>query len=78
MRDKLDIAKKILKKHANNASYGLFDTRNLIGDPMTTLYSKDGLTIDICYKYEYFEVFGLSDSEFSELFAYYQTIIERD
>lgn len=74
MSNKLDIAKKILKKHADDARYGLFDTQNIIGDPMTTLYSKDGLTIDICYGYGYFEVFGLSDSEFRELFAYYQTI----
>jgi len=41
---------------------------------MSTLYDEDGLTIDICYEWAYFEVFGLSDSEFEELERYYEEI----
>ena len=74
MSSKLDVAKRIISDNIEKAKFGLFDTRNILGDPMTTLYSKDGLTIDICFKHEYFEVFGLSEYEFSELFAFYQTI----
>ena len=38
---------------------------------MTNIYSGNGLDIDICYGYAYFEVFGLTDDEFAELEEYY-------
>ncbi len=34
-------------------------------------YSKDGLQIDICYRYRYFEVFGLDDEDFERLTEFY-------
>ena len=61
--DKLEIAKKVIKENIKDGDCGLFNTRNLVGDAMTTLYEEDGLTIDICYFYSYFEVFGLTDAE---------------
>jgi len=30
--------------------------------------------IDICYYYEYFEVFGLTDDEFKELCSFYEEL----
>ena len=68
---KLDIAKKIIKEHYKEADCGLYDTRNIVGDWMTTIYEDDGLTIDICYNYSYFEVFGLSNKDFEELLTFY-------
>jgi len=41
---------------------------------MTCIYYEDGLQVDICYRYEYFEVFGLSDEEFEALKKYYNRI----
>lgn len=41
---------------------------------MENIYSSDGLAIDICYYYSYFEVFGLSEEEFNELRNYYNEI----
>lgn len=41
---------------------------------MTTIYKDDELTIDICYDYSYFEVFGLSDTEFEELEDFYESL----
>lgn len=38
---------------------------------MSTIYDEDGLTIDVCYYYSYFEVFGLTDEEFEELKKFY-------
>lgn len=38
---------------------------------MSTIYDEDGLTIDVCYRYSYFEVFGLTDEEFEELKKFY-------
>lgn len=69
---KLEIAKRIIKENFHYAKYGIFSSRNTVGDPMDRIYSKDGLAIDICYKYCYFEVFGLSDDEFDELKSFYE------
>lgn len=68
---KLDIAKRIITDNIKKAECGIFDTRNNIGDPMSTLYNENGLQVDICYRYEYFEVFGLTDKEFNKLEKYY-------
>ena len=47
---------------------GIFDSRNTAGDPMTTIYDEpaDGVVVDACYKYDYIEIFGLTDDEFTE------------
>ena len=71
---KLEIAKQIIKENYKSADCGIFNSRNLIGDSMTTIYDKDGLVIDICYYYSYFEVFGLSYEEFEELEEYYNQL----
>ena len=67
----LEIAKKIIKENFEEYDCGIFNTRNIVGDFMETLYNKDGLQIDICEGYAYFEVFGLSEKEFEELEKYY-------
>lgn len=71
---KLDIAKEIIKEHYEEADCGLYDTRNIVGDWMTTIYEDNGLTIDICYNYSYFEVFGLSNKDFEELLTFYASL----
>lgn len=68
---KLAIAKKIIKEYYKDAEYGIFKTRNSANDVMTNVYAGDGVYIDICYEFEYFEVFGLTAMEFSELEEYY-------
>ena len=74
MKDKLEIAKKVIKENYKDADCGIFDCRNLAGDSMTTIYDEDGLQIDICYGYSYFEVFGLTNKEFQELEKYYEEL----
>lgn len=71
---KLDIAKDIIKGFYFLADCGLYNTRNIVGDRMTTIYEDNGLTIDICYNYSYFEVFGLSKADFKELEKFYNTL----
>lgn len=71
---KLEIAKEVIKEYYSNGDCGLFNSSNILGDPMVTLYDKDGLTIDICYYYSYFEVFGLSNEEFQELSNFYRNL----
>ena len=74
---KLDIAKRIIKENYKDADCGIYDTRNIVGDQMTTIYRGNELTIDICYHYSYFEVFGLSNDEFDELEKFYN-ILDRE
>lgn len=44
-----------------------FNTGNLVGDPMVTVYDEDGITVDYCQKYDYIEIFGLTQSQFESL-----------
>ena len=71
---KLDIAKDIIKEFYFLADCGIYDTRNIVGDRMTTIYGDNELTIDICYDYSYFEVFGLSKTDFNELKKFYNAL----
>lgn len=72
---KLDVAKAIIRENYKLARCGIHNCNNLIDDPLTfALYEDDDLTILICYGYEYFEVFGLSDNEFAELEKYYEEL----
>ena len=71
---KLEKAKEIITKNYSEGDCGIFDSRNIIGDWMTTIYNDGELTIDICYSWNYFEVFGLSDEEFDELARYYSKL----
>lgn len=44
-----------------------FNTRNIVGDEMETIYSEDGIFVDICYYWNYLEIFGLTKEEYQEL-----------
>ena len=70
----LEKAKEVIKEYYNEAKHGIFDSRNSVGDHMTNIYYEDGLIIDICYDYCYFEVFGLSVEDFDELASYYASL----
>lgn len=72
---KLEIAKEVIKNNYKYARCGIFDTRNIVGDDMSNIYEDEELTIDICYPYEYFEVFGLSKDEFNELAMFYEDLV---
>lgn len=72
--DKLNEAKRIIKKYYTKAKCGIFDCRNFSGDIMNTIYRKNGLTIEICYNWAYFEVFGLTPAEFEELENFYYNL----
>lgn len=39
---------------------------------MHNVYEKDGVSIDVCYRYEYYEVFGLNEEDFLELEKAYE------
>ena len=72
--NRLDKVKKVIKEHIEEADCGLFFVPNWCGDPMETITVVDGVTIDICYYYSYFEVFGLNKEEQDELLKYYEEL----
>ncbi len=72
----LEKAKEIVKTYYMDARWGIFNSRNIFGDETYTIYKDKGLTIDICYDYSYFEVFGLSNDEFEELAEYYNSLLK--
>ena len=74
---KLEKAKQVIEHYYEDATGGIFDSRNIVGDLMDNIYEDDGLSIDICYGYAYFEVFGLTDEEFEELADFYESL-QRD
>jgi len=45
----------------------MYNTRNIEGDIMATIYDKDGIQIDHCDEYRYIEIFGLTIPEFREV-----------
>ena len=74
MESKLDIAKKIIEEQWKYYQCGIFNSRNIIGDYMCTIYDDNVLVIDVCDDYAYFEVFGLTQKEFDELSDFYDKL----
>jgi len=62
------IKEKIEKE---DITLGLYFTRNIIGDSMTTVFSGDFFDVDVCFWYQYFEVFGCTPSEEKSLVEFY-------
>ncbi len=71
---RLDRAKAVIAFHIRDGNCGLFSTRNTVGDTVTTIYEDDGISIDLCSHWSYFEVFGLTDKEFEELDKFYDAV----
>lgn len=67
--DKIYELKKFLQEEFPNEQ--AFNTRNIVGDSMETVYEKNGITVDYCYYYDYIEIFGLTDEEFEDLIDNY-------
>jgi hypothetical protein len=74
MMTNLEKAKKIIRENFSQAECGIYNTHNVSGDLMGTIYDENGLRIDICVYYGYFEVFGLTDEEFEELERFYNSL----
>ena len=66
--------KNLIKKYYKDADCGLYNTRNTEGDTMTVLYKNGNIVLEICYYWEYFEVFGLSEEEFKLLQKFYNSL----
>lgn len=74
MNTRVEKVKVVIAENIENALCGIFDCRNIAGDPMETIYDEMGVRIEICRKWRYFEVFGLTNEEFSEVESFYDLI----
>lgn len=66
--------KELIKKYYEDGDCGLYNTRNVVGDIMSTLFKGKYFTLDICFYYSYFEVFGTTNEEFEELKNLYKKL----
>lgn len=69
--------KQVIAQGFDDAGYGIFFTQNILGDPMETVYKDGDIQIDICYAYNYFEVFGLTEDEQEVIESYYHRLERR-
>lgn len=74
MKDKVELVKQIIKNNIEYARCGIFDCRNMVGDPMSTIYKDAKVQVDICFSWAYFEIFGLTAEEFDEVEEYYNSL----
>lgn len=65
--------KQLVEKYVldENIYCGMFFTRNIVGDIMSTVFDKEGVTVDICFNWAYFEIFGLTKDEEKEIMGCY-------
>lgn len=74
----LEQIKELIKTRYDEARYGLFDCRNITGDTMHTLFYGKQFTLDICYDWMYFEVFGTTKDEFADLLKFYDSLAKNE
>lgn len=74
MTKAVEKVKEVIKNNVEDALDGIFDCRNVVGDPMETIYDEAGVRIELCRNWGYFEVFGLTNEEFSEVKSFYDLI----
>lgn len=67
--NKIDKLKIFLQENYPNEQ--AFNTKNIVGDSMVTVYNEDEIIVDYCYYYSYIEIFGLTDEEFEDLIDKY-------
>ena len=77
MTKAIEKVKEVIENNIEDALYGILDCRNAVGDPMETIYDEAGVRIELCRKREYFEVFGLTNEEFSEVESFYEDLISK-
>lgn len=72
--NRVDNVKKVIDFFYFDANCGIFNSKGIANDTMTTVYDMDGVRVDICYDWDYFEVFGLTETEFGEVEEYYNSL----
>ena len=64
---KLDHAKEVIRKYYKKAMCGLYKGDLTLDDDTNTVFSFNGLIVEISFEWEYLVVYGLTKLEFKEL-----------
>lgn len=67
MTERVKKAIDFLKSCGATMYDGIYDTRNIAGDLMETIYNQDGIVIDDALEWGYIEVFGTTPEEFKDI-----------
>lgn len=76
--EELEKVKTVIKTNYKIADCGIYNTRNLVGDPMVTIFEGEYFTVDICFSWAYFEVFGTNQKEWDLLEKFYEELGENN
>lgn len=68
--------KNIISEYIKYAYCGIFDSRNIACDPMSNIFRGKYFTVNLCFYYSYFEVFGTTEKEFQRLRKFYGELID--
>ena len=66
--------KEIIKEKFDDYSCGIYNSRNIVGDPMHKIFNGKYFRLDGYYHYSYYELFGTTDEEFKEVKDFYNTL----
>lgn len=66
--------KSLIKKYYVDGDGNLFNSRNAFEDLMCNIFRGEFFTLDICFDYHCFEVFGTTEEEFQELKNFYNNL----
>ena len=73
---KLGLAKEVIMKYYKQAMCGLYKGYLTLDDDTNTVFSFNGLIVEISFEWEYLVVYGLTKLEFKELREYYDQLVE--
>lgn len=62
---------KLIELNFNVANCGMFFSRNTVGDEMKTIFDGEHFKLDICYGWQYFELFGANEKEQDDILTFY-------
>lgn len=74
----LEKVKELIKKYYTSADGGMFFTRNIVGDPMKTIFKGVYFTLDICRYWGYYELFGCTADEEKDIKRYYDSLAKEE
>ncbi len=72
MTSTIEKVKEVIKNNIEDALCGIYNNRIHTGAKTEIIYDEAGVRIEMCRYYGFFEVFGLTDKEFTDIKAFYR------
>lgn len=75
-KQELEKVKEIIRENFVFGDCGIYNTRNIIGDSMSNIFTRKYFEVDLCFNYSYFEIFGTTETEFNEILEFYENEVD--